>query len=78
MMSDFKHLWKKVKKDSALPIFGYDCGRCKKFYEYFHNGADDKKAICPYCGSNDAKKKPSAPSGIVKGASAKNNYGLKR
>lgn len=61
-----------------MPLFEYDCGRCKKYFEYLHVNSQDRKAICPYCGSNDAKKRPSAPHGIVKGANARNHYGLKK
>lgn len=60
-----------------MPIYEYICGRCKKFYEYFHNGSQDKKAICPHCGSNDAKKQVSkSTSHILKGRGwYKDGYG---
>lgn len=64
-----------------MPIYSYRCKKrgCKKLYEYFHSGPDDKKAQCPHCGSVDSEKQVTAPSGIVvNGASAKNNYGLKK
>lgn len=78
MKRDLNPLWRKAKKDSAVPIYDYKCGRCKKQYEYFHVNSQDKKAVCPHCGSNDAKKLPSAPNHVINGASAKNNYGLKK
>lgn len=60
-----------------MPIYDYECGRCKKKYEYFHKGPDDKKAICPYCGSSDPKKLPSTKtSHILKGKGwARDRYG---
>lgn len=73
-----KPLWQKAKKDPNVPIYDYKCGQCKKQYQYFHVNSEDKKASCPHCGSLNAKKLPSAANGIVKGASAKNNYGLKK
>jgi putative FmdB family regulatory protein len=62
-----------------VPIYRYTCGRCKKYFEYLHVSSEDKKAECPYCGSADAKKQiADKVSGVVNGASARNNYGLKR
>lgn len=62
-----------------MPIYDYKCGRCKRHYEYFHVSSTDKKAVCPHCGSNDAKKQVSKTGGhVINGASAKNNYGLKK
>ena len=51
-----------------MPIYDYECGRCKRQYEYFHNGSSDKKAKCPHCGSQDPKKLPSKKtSHVLKG-----------
>jgi putative FmdB family regulatory protein len=80
-MSDSKHLWKKAKKRDDVPIFDYRCSNkeCLKQYEYFHKNSDDKVPECPHCGCNYAKKLVSTgTSGVVKGANAKNRYGLKR
>lgn len=60
-----------------MPTYSYECGRCKKKYDYFHHGSDDKKAKCPYCGSSDPKKLPTTRvSHILKGKGwAKDGYG---
>jgi putative FmdB family regulatory protein len=79
MKNDFKPLWKKAKKDSNVPIYDYRCTQCKKEYEYFHSSSQDKIPKCPHCGCEHAKKLVSkGTSHVIKGASAKNNYGLKR
>jgi putative FmdB family regulatory protein len=70
-------LWKKAKK-SNVPIYDYRCSQCQKQYEYFHANSNDKIPQCPHCGSQHAKKLVSKTEHVIKGASAKNNYGLKR
>ena len=78
-MTDYLSLYKKAPRDPRVPIYPYRCKRCKKLFEYFHVNSDDKKAECPHCGSVDAEKQVSTRvSGVVNGASAKNNYGLKK
>jgi putative FmdB family regulatory protein len=61
-----------------MPIYSYVCKACKKAYDYFHLGTQDKVAKCPHCGSLESEKQATAPDHVINGASAKNNYGLKR
>lgn len=63
-----------------MPIYAYRCSNqeCRKEFEYFHATSADKVPKCPHCGGTFAKKLPTAASNVVNGASAKNNYGLKK
>lgn len=51
-----------------------------KAFDYFHLGSNDKIEKCPHCGTEGkATKQISNTQGhVINGASAKNNYGLKR
>ncbi|MGE3313886.1 MAG: zinc ribbon domain-containing protein [Planctomycetaceae bacterium] len=51
--------------DALMPIFEYRCRKCRHDFEYFLRGSDEP--ACPDCGSRDAEKLLSAPSGHVAG-----------
>jgi putative FmdB family regulatory protein len=60
-----------------MPIYEYVCNKCKKAFEFFHL-RQDEVAECPECKSKEVTKQVSAPDHVINGASAKNNYGLKK
>ncbi len=64
-----------------MPVYSYRCSQagCRREYDYFHATSQDKVPKCPHCGSTHAKKLVArGTEHIIKGASAKNNYGLKK
>ena len=63
-----------------MALYGFDCKICKHEFETLVNGNVEAGEKCPNCGSTDTvredwPKRP--PIGIVNGASAANNYGLR-
>ena len=64
-----------------MPMFGYQCPMCKTEFETIVKSDErDNPQECPkcefeYCAREAFPSKP--PLGIVNGASAANNYGLK-
>lgn len=65
-----------------MPTYSYLCTKpeCMKPFDYFHLGSNDKVEKCPHCGAEGrAERAVSNTLGhVVKGANAKNRYGLKR
>jgi len=49
-----------------MPIYEYECSRCKEIFEIFHKIDEDCKVACPKCLSA-AKKLISAPNFVLKG-----------
>ncbi len=63
-----------------MPIYGFTCRMCKGEFESLVNGNVEAGEKCTHCGSTDTAREDwpkKAPTGIVNGASAANNYGLK-
>ena len=50
-----------------MPIYEYQCGKCKAVFEIFHKIEEDCKVACPKCLA-PAKKLISAPNFVLKGA----------
>lgn len=50
------------RKDTAMPIFEYQCRQCEKEFERLVFAGEDKKVFCPVCKSPDVDKKMSASS----------------
>lgn len=65
-----------------MPIYEYRCKICKKDFDYFHLGSEDRKAKCPYCAGHDLDRLPSKNTGFeLKGhgwAKDKYNGGRKK
>lgn len=60
-------------------ILMYNCKKCGDFEFMHHPSVEEDPAICPKCGNKKAKLVFSPRVDIVvNGASAANNYGLKR
>ena len=34
-----------------MPIYEYQCKKCKNIFEYFHVASNDKNVACPECNS---------------------------
>jgi putative FmdB family regulatory protein len=63
-----------------MPLYGFDCRSCKHEFETIVSGSVEAGERCPACGSTDTKREDfprKPPLGIVNGASAANNYGLR-
>lgn len=64
-----------------MPIFGYTCEKCDHKFDRIVNLSErDEKQHCPQCESQQTYRElfpTKAPSNVVNGACAKNNYGLK-
>ena len=63
-----------------MPLYGFDCKSCKHTFETLVNGNVEAGEPCPNCGSTDTEREnfpKKAPMGIVNGANAANNYGLR-
>ena len=50
-----------------MPIYEYECRRCKEIFEIFHKIDEDCKVACPKC-LGPAKKLISAPNFVLKGS----------
>jgi len=50
-----------------MPIYEYQCGRCKNVFELFHKMGEDCEAVCPKCMA-PAKKLISATNFVLKGS----------
>jgi len=50
-----------------MPIYEYECGRCKEVFEIFHKIDEECKVACPKC-LGPAKKLISATNFILKGS----------
>jgi len=50
-----------------MPIYEYQCIRCKNVFELFHKMEEDCKTVCPKCMA-PAKKLISATSFVLKGS----------
>lgn len=50
-----------------MPIYEYECKRCKEIFEIFHKIDDDCKIACPKC-LGPAKKLISATNFVLKGS----------
>lgn len=62
-----------------MPINDYKCKRCGIEFEYFVVRSDDKPE-CPKCEAKEEDLEKQVPKNVsheIRGASAKNNYGLK-
>jgi putative FmdB family regulatory protein len=54
-----------------MPIYEYECGKCRESFEVFFRSRDEKVAVaCPKCGSKRAKRRMSAFAGKVGNTSA--------
>jgi len=57
-----------------MPLFEFECIECNKTFEdLMRNNADLNTVICPFCGSENAKKKISTFASRVVGASISSN-----
>ncbi len=61
-----------------MPIHGYLCQNqnCKKEYEYFHVGSNDKNPVCPFCsqvGTEADRQVPTNTSHNFKGGNGGHN-----
>ncbi|MBI2440402.1 MAG: zinc ribbon domain-containing protein [Lentisphaerae bacterium] len=43
-----------------MPIFEYECGQCRKRFEYLARNPADEPGACPQCGGNKLTKLLSA------------------
>jgi len=59
-----------------MPIYEYECLKCKVKFEVFQNKYKEKE-ICPKCKNTNAHVIPSIPNFKINGFNAENNYGLK-
>ena len=50
-----------------MPIYEYECKRCKEIFEIFHKIDEDCKVVCPKC-LGPAKKLISATNFVLKGS----------
>ena len=50
-----------------MPIYEYQCGRCKNIFELLHKMDEDCEAVCPKCMA-PARKMISATSFVLKGS----------
>ncbi len=50
-----------------MPIYEYQCSRCKNVFELFHKMGEDCEAVCPKC-MVPAKKLISATNFVLKGS----------
>jgi putative FmdB family regulatory protein len=50
-----------------MPIYEYECSRCKEIFEIFHKIDEDCKVACPKCLS-PARKLISATNFVLKGS----------
>ena len=50
-----------------MPIYEYQCSRCKNVFELLHKMGEDCKAVCPKCMA-PAKKLISATNFVLKGS----------
>ena len=50
-----------------MPIYEYECGRCKEVFEIFHKIDEECKVACPKC-LGPARKLISATNFILKGS----------
>ncbi len=50
-----------------MPIYEYECRRCKEIFEIFHKIDEDCKVACPKC-LGPAKKLISATNFVLKGS----------
>ena len=50
-----------------MPIYEYQCSRCKNVFELLHKMGEDCEAVCPKC-LGPAKKMISATNFVLKGA----------
>jgi putative FmdB family regulatory protein len=64
-----------------MPIYGYKCQNCSSDFESLESFTPTEPTKCPQCGSQSCQREAyskKAPTAEVRGASAANNYGLKR
>ncbi len=50
-----------------MPIYEYECNRCKEVFEIFHKIDEDVKVACPKC-LGEARKLISATNFVLKGS----------
>lgn len=57
-----------------MPIYEYQCKKCKNIFEYFHLASGDKNAVCPKCGSVEVERVMSFSRPMPKGFPASPKY----
>jgi putative FmdB family regulatory protein len=46
-----------------MPTYEYECGKCKKHFEYFQSMSEPKKTVCEECGGS--LERLISPSGFI-------------